>query len=178
MFKKLYPTICEKTVYDMNFDKLYKSGYKGLVFDIDNTLVGHDSPADERSESLLKGLMNKGFKVCLLSNNKGPRVNAFNENINAYVICDAKKPAGDGYLRAVNEMNLNKNEIIAIGDQLFTDIWGANRAGIEVVLVDRLFPHETKLIYIKRILEKPVLFFYKKYCKKNIACLNKLKNIE
>lgn len=166
MFKCFYPTVIEKSVYEMDFDKLYEEGYRGVIFDIDNTLVGHDEPADERAELLLKGLMKKGFGVCLLSNNKGPRVYAFNENINAKVICDAKKPSGDGYIRAVNELNLKKEEIIAIGDQLFTDIWGANRAGIDVVLVDRLFPKETKLIYFKRKLEKIVMIFYKKYLEK------------
>lgn len=175
MFKNLYPTICAKSVYDMDFDALYEAGYRGLIFDIDNTLVGHDEPADDKAINLLKGLMTKEYKVCLLSNNKGPRVYAFNENINAYVICDAKKPSGDGYIRAVEEMQLNKNEIIAFGDQIFTDIWGANRADIEVVMVERLFPKETKLIYLKRILEKPIMFFYRKYNKKHPQDLFRLK---
>jgi len=161
MFKCFCPTWFEKSVYDMDFNNLYEEGYRGLIFDIDNTLVGHDAPADIAAISLLKGLMESGFKVCLLSNNKGPRVNSFNENIGAIVVSDAKKPSGEGYLRAVGEMDIEKNKILAIGDQLFTDIWGANRAGIKVVLVDRLYEYETKLIYIKRVLEKFVLLFCK-----------------
>ena len=162
MFKCFYPTYNEKSVYDMDFSKYNKMGYKGFIFDIDNTLVGHDAPADERAEGLLKGLMESGYKVCLLSNNKGPRVHEFNKNINATTICDALKPKADGYVRAVSALGLEKKEILAIGDQLFTDIWGANRADIDVVLVERLFPKETKFIYFKRILEKIVLLFYRK----------------
>lgn len=161
MFKCFYPTYMEKSVYEMDFAKYHEKGYKGFIFDIDNTLVGHDAPADEKAEGLLKDLMKKGYGVCLLSNNKGPRVHKFNENINAVTICDALKPKGDGYLRAVDALKLEKKEILAIGDQLFTDIWGANRAKIDVVLVERLFPKETKFIYFKRVLEKIVMLFYK-----------------
>ena len=162
MFKCFYPTYNEKNVYEMNFSKYVDMGYKGFIFDIDNTLVGHDAPADKRAEDLLKGLMKDGFEVCLLSNNKGPRVHEFNKNINATTICDALKPKADGYVRAVKALGLPKNAILAIGDQLFTDIWGANRAGIDVVLVERLYPKETKFIYFKRVLEKIVLLFYRK----------------
>lgn len=161
MFKCFYPTYMEKSVYHMDFDSYYKKGYKGFIFDIDNTLVGHDAPADEKAVNLLTGLMKKGYGVCLLSNNKGPRVYEFNKNINATTICDALKPKADGYVRAVDALGLNKNEILAIGDQLFTDIWGANRANIDVVLVERLYPKETKFIYFKRVLEKIVMLFYK-----------------
>lgn len=162
MFKCFFPTYTEKSVYKMDFDSYVAKGYKGFIFDIDNTLVGHDAPADERAESLLKGLKKKGYGVCLLSNNKGPRVHEFNKNINATTICDALKPKGDGYIRAVNALGFDKKEILAIGDQLFTDIWGANRAQIDVVLVERLFPKETRFIYFKRVLERIVLLFYKK----------------
>ena len=171
MFRCFYPTFYEKSVYDIDFEKVYEKGFRGLIFDIDNTLVGHDAPADKRAVSFLKELMENGFQVCLLSNNKGPRVRKFNERIGALEICDAKKPSGSGYLRAVKSMGVSKDQILALGDQLFTDIWGANRAEIRSVLVERLYSKETKLIYIKRKLEKIVFVFYNAYRKKHGSSL-------
>ncbi len=171
MFHCFYPTYDAENVYGIDFGKVYEKGYRGLIFDIDNTLVGHDAPADARATALLKSLMDRNFCVCLLSNNHGPRVHSFNARIGAVEICDAQKPSGGGYLRAADAMGLPKEKILAFGDQLFTDIWGANRAGIDSVLVRRLYPQETRLIWLKRRLEKIVFVFYNRYRKKHESSL-------
>ena len=88
--------------------KLYKEGYRGLIFDIDNTLVPHGAPADERAIALFKGLREIGFSCCLLSNNKEPRVKMFNEKIGVSYIFKAGKPGKKGYEQAMRKIGTDK----------------------------------------------------------------------
>ena len=79
MIQQFYPDEWLDSAYVIDYEKLYKEGYRGLIFDIDNTLVPHGAPADERAIALFKRLKEIGFSCCLLSNNKEPRVKMFNE---------------------------------------------------------------------------------------------------
>ena len=79
MFKSFYPDCYMNSTYEIDFDTYYEKGYRGVIFDIDNTLVPHGAPADERSQKLFAHLKELGFKVVLLSNNKEPRVKMFND---------------------------------------------------------------------------------------------------
>lgn len=166
MFKAFYPSRYEESVYSIDFDMLYKQGYRNLIFDIDNTLVCHGAPQDEKSLPFLKGLMEKGFKIVFLSNNKEPRVKMFNDPLGAMYIFKGGKPSKAGYLRAVEMMQGDVNNTLFIGDQLFTDIWGANNARISSILVKPIDKHEEIQIVLKRYLEKIVLGSYKRFLKK------------
>ena len=73
----LYPDAWISSTYKIPFEKLYRKGYRGVIFDIDNTLVPHGAPADERAEDLFVRLNELGFEYALISNNKGPRVQMF-----------------------------------------------------------------------------------------------------
>ena len=106
-----------------------------------------------------------GFSIMLLSNNKEERVARFNRKINVNYIYKAGKPSPKSYLRAMEQMHTDKNTTIFIGDQLFTDIWGAKKAGIPAWLVKPIAKHEEIQIVLKRKLEKIVLFFYKRSIK-------------
>ena len=154
------------STYSIDFDALYKKGYRNLLFDIDNTLVTHGAPQNEQSLTLLKGLMDKGFGVLFLSNNKEPRVKSFNDPLGAQYIYRAGKPAVKGYLRAIEMLGGTVENTVFIGDQLFTDIWGANSAGIHTILVKPIDKHEEIQIVIKRFFEKPVLWSYNRMLKK------------
>ena len=81
MFRAFYPDRYTVSAYVIDFEELYKKGYRGLIFDIDNTLVPHGAPADDRAIQLFERLKKIGFQCCLISNNKEPRVKMFNENI-------------------------------------------------------------------------------------------------
>ena len=156
-----YPDERKNSVYEIDFASLYRDGCRGLLFDIDNTLVGHGEPADERAVNLFRKLHGIGFKTCLISNNKEPRVKSFADAVESFYIYKANKPSGSGYAKGCEAMGLPKEQVIFIGDQLFTDIWGANRAGIRNVFTKRLYFHEEPQIHLKRILEGIVLFFYR-----------------
>ncbi len=165
MFEKFYPDHRISSAYKIPYEKLYRRGFRGLIFDIDNTLVPHGAPADQRARDLFVRLEQIGFSCCLLSNNRRGRVDMFNKDIGVYSIAMAAKPAKSGYLKAMQLMGTNKDNTVFIGDQLFTDIWGAKRTGILSILTDPINPREEIQIILKRRIEAVVLYFYNKRTK-------------
>ena len=122
----------------------------------------HGAPADKRAIELFERLKRIGFKCCLISNNQEPRVKMFNEKIQVDYVYDAHKPSTRNYRKAMEIMGTDTGSTIFIGDQLFTDVWGAKRAGIPNILVKPIHPKEEIQIVLKRYLEKIVLYFYKR----------------
>lgn len=157
-----FPDDYVASTYVIPFEKLYDQGYRGLIFDIDNTLVPHGAPADERAKKLFLRLQEIGFHCCLISNNQEPRVKMFNEEIGADYIFNAHKPSTKNYKKAMERIGTDSSNTIFIGDQLFTDVWGAKRAGIRNILVKPIHPKEEIQIVLKRYLERIVLYFYKR----------------
>lgn len=169
MFDRFFPDRYVASTYVIDFEKLYEEGYRGLIFDIDNTLVPHGAPADARAIALFDRLKKIGFKCCLISNNQEPRVKMFNEPIQVDYVYNTHKPSTKNYRKAMEIMGTDETNSVFIGDQLFTDIWGAKRTGISNILVKPIHPKEEIQIVLKRYLEKIVLYFYarsKKQAKK------------
>lgn len=162
MFKRFYPDECADSSWNVDYEALYASGFRGIIFDIDNTLSVHGGPPPEATLALFEKLKKLGFSTCLLSNNKEPRVKSFAEQVDSPYIYKAGKPSVKGYERAMELMGTNRENTVFIGDQLFTDVYGARRTGIRSILVEPIDPHEEIQIVLKRYLEKIVLFFYKK----------------
>ena len=148
MFEKFYPDSYVESAYVIDYEGLYKKGYRGIIFDIDNTLVPHGAPADERSIALFRRLKAIGYECLLLSNNKEPRVKMFNDAVHVHYIFKAGKPGVKNYEKAM--------------DIMFTDVWGARNAGLYSFLVKPINPKEEIQIVLKRYLEKIVLHSYKK----------------
>lgn len=162
MLKSFYPDHMITSAYDIPYEKLYERGIHALIFDIDNTLTEHGKPATKRTIVLMERLKKIGFRVCLLSNNKEARVKMFNEPIQVDYIYKAGKPKRSGYEQAMEKMGSTIKNTVFIGDQLFTDVWGAKRTGIETYLVEPIDKQEEIQIVLKRYLEKPILYSYKK----------------
>ena len=162
MFKTFYPGEYLNSTYLIDFNKLFIDGYRGLIFDIDNTLVEHGVAADQRAIDLFINLRKIGFNTCLISNNQEPRVKPFADELRTMYVSNAHKPSTVNYIRAMKLMNTDKKNTIFIGDQLFTDVWGANRAGIRTILVMPIGKKEEIQIVLKRYLERIVLYFYKR----------------
>ena len=161
-----YPDEYLDSTYEIDFDLLYKKGYRGVIFDIDNTLVPHGAPADARAEALFSHLKSIGFSCCLLSNNQRPRVELFNKNIGVNFIEDAHKPSVKRYQKAMKMMGTDTENTLFVGDQLFTDVFGARRTGIHSILVKPIHPKEEIQIVLKRYLERIVLCAYERKKKK------------
>lgn len=95
-----YPDEYLDSTYVIDFDALYRAGYRGVIFDIDNTLVPHGAPADERARALFCHLKEIGFDCCLLSNNQLPRIELFNQDIHVKFIENAHKPSVKNYRKS------------------------------------------------------------------------------
>lgn len=166
MFKRFYPDEWLASTYEIPWESLYEKGVRGAIFDVDNTLVPHNLPADDRVVRLFERLRQIGIKTCLLSNNKEPRVAAFAVKVKSPHISKAGKPSRKNYLRAMELMGTDKAQTVFVGDQLFTDVYGAKRTGIHSILVTPMNPKEEIQIVLKRYVEAIVLYFYRKKCEK------------
>lgn len=157
-----YPDEYIENAYVIDYGKLYDEGKRAIIFDIDNTLVMHDHPPNDKSIDLLQMISEMGFKILFLSNNKEKRVKSFRDGSveSAMYLHKAGKPGIKGYRRAMEMMGSDEDSTVFIGDQLFTDIWGAKRAGIYNILVKPIDPKEEIQIVLKRKLEWFVISSY------------------
>jgi HAD superfamily phosphatase (TIGR01668 family) len=162
LFYRFYPQHYIDSAYDIPYAELYSQGFRGIVFDIDNTLVEHGAPANERAIALFAKLHGLGFRTVALSNNNEGRVKPFADQVGCGYIHKAGKPRPQSYCKAMEMMGSDKATTFFVGDQLFTDIWGANNAGIPSWLVAQIDKKEELQIVVKRFFEKPVLYFYHK----------------
>ena len=173
MLNKLYPYEYVDSVFSINFNELYKKGYRGIIFDIDNTLVHHGEDSTKEIDELFREIQKIGFKTLLLSNNGEERINRFLKNIKSLYISNAQKPKKSNYLKALKMLNLNKKEVVFIGDQIFTDILGANRSGIHNILVKVMYKENETNFGKRRQLENVILEFYRR----NRKAQNRIGNI-
>ncbi len=162
MFQLFYPSEYVESAYVIDYEAFYEKGYRAVIFDIDNTLVAHGAPADERSRALIARLRGLGMQVFLLSNNKEARIRLFDAGQGLPYIAKAGKPSRKNYKKAMEQMGTDCSNTLFVGDQLFTDVWGAKRTGIYHILVRPMNPKEEIQIVLKRKLEKIVLHEYLK----------------
>ena len=167
MANSFYPDEYLDSAYSIDYEKWYEKGKRGIIFDIDNTLVPHGAPADDRARALFARLSAIGFKCLVLSNNREKRVRTFAEGAGSGLmyIYKADKPLKKGYLKALDMLGVGKGEALYVGDQIFTDVWGARRLGIYSILTKPIDPREEIQIVLKRRLEAVVLFFYERHNK-------------
>ena len=158
---RIFPFAMCSGTYRIDYELLWERGYRGIIFDIDNTLVEHNEPATDRAVKLFERLRGIGFKAAVVSNNKEPRVRSFAEAVGCEYVYKAGKPHADGYIKALDRMSTDRGTTFAVGDQLFTDIWGANNAGIKSIMVRRIASHEEIQIHFKRIPETVIVWIYK-----------------
>lgn len=171
MFRRFYPTVYVSSAYAVDFSKLYQKGYRALVLDIDNTLVKHGAPPNKEAVAFFEELRAIGFSTCIISNNHEPRVKSFADVVKSDYIFDAGKPSRRPYLEAMRRCGGTKLTTLFMGDQLFTDIYGANRAGLKSILVKPIFLDPEFQIRLKRLGERIVMPFYFRYRKKHPASL-------
>ena len=156
------PTLFAKKITDISYDMLKKVGVRAILIDVDNTLSMHGS--DEPFEGVyewINYIKSLDIKPIIVSNNSNERVKLFAEKLNILYVSDAKKPLKSGFRKACNLLNLDKNHCAVIGDQLFTDILGANLIGMKSILIEPIDKNEPYLIRLKRLFEKPIYFIFK-----------------
>ena len=156
MLKKFIPKCYQKNVFQINYDKLKKSGIKLLIFDLDNTLSLIDEVIPNQEIKALINSLSKNFKILIASNNKENRVKLFCENLNCNYISSSLKPT-----KRIGKF-INKNysyqfsEVAIIGDQLVTDIFLGNRCGMYTILVDAKGEKDLKITSVNRFIETKI----------------------
>lgn len=162
MFQGLYPSEYYESAYDIDYESYYEKGYRGILFDVDNTLVEHDQPVTLQAIELFERLKEIGFKTCIISNNKDYRVKPLADTLESQYVYKAGKPSPGGYEKGMEYMETTPETTFFVGDQIFTDVWGANRAGIHSILVKQIAAHEEIQIVLKRKLEHIIMHEYRK----------------
>lgn len=154
------PTYIASTVYDIEYNKLYALGKRIILFDLDNTLISYYE--HEPSTKLIEfgnSLLSMGFKVYIVSNNSGKRLNNFTKSfpLTSYA-SSMKKPSSRRLKKYLEELNINNfNEIIMIGDQMLTDILCANRLGVDSILVKSISRKSEKWYTTINRLREPII---------------------
>lgn len=131
------PDIYQKSIYAIDYQKLFNIGIKCLLFDLDNTLVpiSDNEPNDKLKEFIVK-LKNIGFKIIIFSNSNKRRLLPFKNELDVDCSASSHKPRPQKFLQVLKIYGYSINEVAIIGDQLLTDIVGGNRIGITTILVN------------------------------------------
>ncbi|MBM7604777.1 YqeG family HAD IIIA-type phosphatase [Metabacillus litoralis] len=158
MLRQFLPGEYVKSIYHISPKKLKETGIKGIITDLDNTLVEWDRPnATPQLLEWFKELKDQGMKVTIVSNNKEARVKSFSEPLNIPFIYKARKPMGKAFIKAVKDMNLKKEDVVVIGDQLLTDVLGGNRNGFQTILVVPVASTDGFFTRINRQIERRIM---------------------
>jgi len=163
-FFNLLPHERHPSIFDLDVVSLNKRGIEGLLFDIDNTITvwGVDS-VDERMADFITELKAQGFRIAFISNAAADERPGLHEPLSPYpVVYDAAKPLSSGFKKVSREMGLMPHKIAVVGDQLFTDIMGANRLGFYTIFVEPVGPDIPGFsIKLRRFFEKLILLFWR-----------------
>ncbi|UHA75823.1 YqeG family HAD IIIA-type phosphatase [Paenibacillus sp. 481] len=136
MFEGLIPRLRVRTVYDIDLQLLKEQGYKGIITDLDNTLVGAKDPlATPQLSAWLEEVKRQGFDVIIVSNNNFTRVSRFATPLNIQFVHAARKPSQRAFHQAVKLMGLPSKQVVVVGDQMLTDVLGGNRMDMYTILV-------------------------------------------
>jgi HAD superfamily phosphatase (TIGR01668 family) len=152
---------------DVTVEFLQDLGIKGVLLDIDNTLepYEHSLPGDHVI-AWFDSLHRVGIRTAFVSNNDWERVILFNRDLQIPAYAKAGKPFKRNLLRAMKDIETDREHTIFIGDQILTDVWAAHNAGIRAILVPPINDKKDLLTKFKRLLERPILRKYEKGNKK------------
>ena len=153
--KLLIPDAILESVFTIDLAKLKRRQLKGLLVDIDNTIVPWGQPhIEEAFVHWVQHAKEQGFKVCLVSNAKRQRTQVFADLLDIPAVGQALKPLNRAFRRGMKLLNLSPTEVAVIGDQLFTDVFGGNRLGLYTILINPLSTTELGATKIMRQLER------------------------
>ena len=157
-FKLLRPDLAFYDIYLITPEVLKELDVTGIIFDIDNTIAPYEveRPTGEM-KAYFEMLRQAGIKMAFVSNNKGNRVMTFNEGLGLFYVCKAGKPSPKGVRRCIEHFGLPKDNVMAVGDQIFTDCVAAHRAGIRCALVKPIKDKESLFFRMKRFFERPIV---------------------
>lgn len=158
MLDRLMPDFWFDSFDMVTTDFLQSQGIRYLLVDIDNTLAPYEeAEPNERVKKWVGDMRNDGVTVILVSNNHGPRVEQFNRELGLLAFHDCRKPSGKRLLQITKKGGAVLSETAALGDQIFTDVWGARLIGVRAILVPPIRDKKTLFFRFKRAFEAPIL---------------------
>ncbi|WNB93449.1 YqeG family HAD IIIA-type phosphatase [Bacillus sp. NEB1478] len=163
MLKHFLPDEHVQNILDITPEMLVKRGVKGIVTDLDNTLVEWNRP--EATPELIKwfkSIKEKGILITIVSNNTQQRVKSFSDPVEIPFIYSARKPMTKAFKRALRDMKLRNEQVVVIGDQLLTDVLGGNRLGLHTILVVPVASSDGVWTRFNRKLERIILSWMKR----------------
>ena len=165
MFCRLMPDFWFDTFDMVTLDFLRSQKIRYLLVDIDNTLAPYEeAQPNERVKKWVGDMRDGGVTVILVSNNHGERVELFNRELGLAAYHDCHKPSKKRLMKIAEQEGVELSETAALGDQVFTDVWGARMIGVRAILVPPIRDKKTLFFRFKRALEAPIL---KRFHKQN-----------
>ena len=166
MIRLFKPFKYVRSFRSIDVDNLIEHKKKLVICDIDNTLVAHDEalPSQE-AKDFIKRVQDAGLQICLISNNNKDRVKLFADALEVPYYGFAKKPLRVTYKQILKDYNMKPSDIVAVGDQLLTDVFGGNRMSIDTILTHPLVTRDLKTTKLNRRLENQI---YRRLEKKNV----------
>lgn len=158
MYRHFIPSQYVKKVFDITPEILLEKNVKGIITDLDNTLVEWDRPeATPMLIDWLKTMKDAGIQVVIVSNNKEFRVKSFSDPLGIPFIYQAHKPMGKAFRKALKIMNVKREEVVVIGDQMLTDIFGGNLNKLHTILVLPVAQSDGFFTRFNRMVERRIM---------------------
>ena len=158
MLKLLCPDIYISSIYDMDFEYLQKKNIKGILIDLDNTLLPWNGiKVDTDVMEWINALKRRGFSICIVSNNKARRIKKCAKMLDIPAVWGHFKPFRKAFIKGMSILGTTPDQTVVVGDQIFTDIFGAKRMGILAILVKPISDQELLWTKLVRKLELRVL---------------------
>ena len=161
-FKRFYPSYIYEKVEDIPYELIQKENIKLIILDMDNTLIDNNRKFNKELKAWIKNMKDNKIQLCILSNSPfGDKVREIATKLNMSYEFNATKPLLRGFKKVIERNDVKIENILMIGDQIFTDIWGGNRFGVKTILVTPINKSESVLSRVKRPLERIILKKYK-----------------
>ena len=165
----LMPDRCFRSFDKLTPSRLKKLGIKGLILDIDNTIAPYEEAVPtEAAMCWFREMENAGIRIAFVSNNDEARVEIFNRDLGYPHFPNRAKPFGKNIRRAMREMGTTRKTTALMGDQIFTDVMGANLTGMKCFMVLAILAEDSAGFKFKRKIEKG---FVDKYLEKQGGAL-------
>ena len=152
----LRPDYAYESLYHIGPEDLKTKGLKGLIIDLDNTSLEHGGVfLSPEQEAWFSSLLHSGIKICLVSNNASARVKNISDSLGVPYVSNAMKPLKRAFRKGLEALDLPAHQVAVVGDQIFSDVWGGNRAGLTTILVTPLGSREHWWTRMIRRVERP-----------------------
>ena len=163
MYSNFIPSEFVRSVFHITPELLIDKGVKAIITDLDNTLVEWDRPdATPKLIEWFASMKAVGIQVTIVSNNNELRVKSFADPLGIPFIFKARKPLGKAFLKALSIMSVKREEVVVIGDQLLTDVFGGNRLKLHTILVIPVAKSDGFVTKFNRMVERRIFSYLDK----------------